>query len=127
MLVTVTPKYLVITLYSLLVLTLERYCTYPFERVLLILGRGAQRFVRETIGRMRKAGASGPITLRADSGFFSKYVIQACRDHSISYSITARQTPSVIRAIDSIAESTWIPIDYTENGQAWASETTYSD
>ncbi len=29
--------------------------------------RGAQRFVRETVGRVRRAGASGPLTLRTDS------------------------------------------------------------
>lgn len=50
--------------------------------------RGAQRFVRETVGRVRRAGASGELTLRADSGFFSKYVVQACRDHQVRYSIT---------------------------------------
>jgi hypothetical protein len=31
--------------------------------------RGAQRFVRETIRRVRRAGATGPIVLRADSAF----------------------------------------------------------
>jgi hypothetical protein len=30
-------------------------------------GRGAPRFVRETIGRVRRAGATGQLTLRADS------------------------------------------------------------
>ncbi len=35
-------------------------------------GRGAQRFVREVIGRARRAGATGPLPLRADSGFWSK-------------------------------------------------------
>ncbi len=44
--------------------------------------RGAQRFVRETVGRVRRAGSSSPLTLRADSGFFSKYVVQACVDHN---------------------------------------------
>jgi hypothetical protein len=34
-------------------------------------GRGAPRFVRETIGRVRRAGATGQLTLRADSGFHS--------------------------------------------------------
>jgi hypothetical protein len=56
--------------------------------------RGAQRFVRETVGWVRRAGASGPLTLRCDSGFFSKYVVQACRDHEVRYSITVRQKPS---------------------------------
>ena len=43
-------------------------------------GRGAERFVRETLGRVRRAGASGPITLRADSGFWSKHVIKGVSD-----------------------------------------------
>ena len=66
--------------------------------------RGAQRFVREVVGRVRRAGASGALTLRADSGFFSQYVVQACRDHEVRYSITVRQTPVITRAIEQITE-----------------------
>ena len=33
--------------------------------------RGAAHFLRETIGRVRAAGASGQLTMRADSGFLS--------------------------------------------------------
>ena len=89
--------------------------------------RGAQRFVRGTVGRVRRAGASGALTLRADSGFFSQYVVQACRDHDVRYSITARQTPAITRAIEQIAEESWTSIDYTANGEAWVAETTYGD
>jgi hypothetical protein len=87
--------------------------------------RGAQRFVRETVGRVRRAGASGELTLRADSGFFSKYVLQACLDHHVRYSITVRQTPVIRRAIEEIGEDDWTPIDYTMNGEAWVAETLY--
>lgn len=38
--------------------------------------RGAQRFVREVIGRVRRAGATGPLRLRADAGFWSKQVVK---------------------------------------------------
>ena len=31
--------------------------------------RGAERFVNELAGRVRRAGARGPLTLRGDSGF----------------------------------------------------------
>jgi hypothetical protein len=89
--------------------------------------RGAQRFVREVVGRVRRAGASGPLTLRCDSGFFSKYVVQACRDHDVRYSITVRQNPAIQRAIEQITEDAWIAIDYTANGDAWVGETTYGD
>ena len=87
--------------------------------------RGAQRFVKETVGRVRRAGASGALTLRADSGFFSNYVIQACRDHDVRFSVTVRQTPVITRAIERIAEASWAPIDYTTNGEAWVAETDY--
>jgi hypothetical protein len=33
--------------------------------------RGRKRFVEELIARVRRAGASGQLTVRADSGFFS--------------------------------------------------------
>ena len=89
--------------------------------------RGAQRFVREVVGRVRRAGASGALTLRADSGFFSKYVVLACQDHDVRYSITVRQTPAITRAIEQIAEDAWTSIDYTMNGEAWVGETTYGD
>ncbi len=89
--------------------------------------RGAQRFVREVVGRVRRAGASGPLTLRCDSGFFSKYVVQACRDHDVRYSITVRQTTVIHRAIESIGEENWASIDYTVNGEAWVGEARYLD
>jgi hypothetical protein len=89
--------------------------------------RGAQRFVRETVGRVRRAGASGALTLRCDSGFFSKYVVAACRDHDVRYSITVRQTPVIQRAIEQVSEDAWTSIDYTVNGEAWVGETTYGD
>ena len=34
-------------------------------------GRGAASFVTETINRARRGGATGPICLRADSGFYT--------------------------------------------------------
>ncbi|TVP75180.1 MAG: IS1380 family transposase, partial [Nitriliruptor sp.] len=51
-------------------------------------GRGAQRFVRETIGRVRRAGATGTLIFRMDAGFWSRKVITACVDHGAEFSIT---------------------------------------
>ena len=90
-------------------------------------GRGAQRFVRELIGRVRRSGASGPLTLRADSGFYSKHVIKACRDHHVAYSITVRQDRAVTTAIETIDEHAWTPIDYTLGGEAEVGECSYGD
>ena len=86
--------------------------------------RGAQRFVRETIGRIRRAGATGQLTLRADSGLWSNKVIDACTAHGVRYSITVRQIKPVVAAIEAIAEHAWVDIDYTAGGRAQVAETT---
>ena len=40
---------------------------------------GAAHFLRETVGRVRYGGASGQLTVRADSGFYAHTVVAACR------------------------------------------------
>jgi hypothetical protein len=54
--------------------------------------RGTARFVDELAERVRRAGASGELTMRMDSGFWSAKTIRACRRHGVHYSITVRQT-----------------------------------
>ena len=88
--------------------------------------RGAERFVRETVGRVRRAGGAGPLTLRADSGSWANKVIDACGDHDMRYSITVRATKAVVAAIAQIDETAWIDIDYTEGGRAQVAETVLS-
>jgi hypothetical protein len=83
--------------------------------------------VRETVGRARRAGATGQLTLRADSGFYSKEVVQACRDHDVRYSITAPLNKAVVRAIEAIDEDAWRDIDYTVGGKAQVAECPYGD
>ena len=87
--------------------------------------RGAAHFITELCGRVRRAGASGRICLRADSGFHSKNVMDACTKADVRFSITARLTAPVNRAIATIDESAWQTIDYTEHGEAQVAETTY--
>ena len=86
--------------------------------------RGAERFVNELAGRVRRAGANGPLTLRGDSGFWSGKVIGACRRHGIRFSITVRQTKLVKAAIATISEDAWTDIDYPDGGAAQVAETT---
>jgi Transposase DDE domain group 1 len=86
--------------------------------------RGAKRFVEELAGRLRRAGASGQLTLRADSGFWSTKVLQACRRHRIRFSVTVRQTQQVRAAIAAIDQTAWIPIEYPDGGVAEVAETT---
>jgi hypothetical protein len=64
--------------------------------------RGAERFVNELAGRVRRAGARGPLTLRGDSRFWSGKVIGACRRHGIgSRSRCARPSWSRRRSLPS--------------------------
>lgn len=87
-------------------------------------GRGAASFCTETFNRVRAAGATGAITLRADSGFYAGSVTGACRKAGVAYSITVKQNPAIRKAIDAIAEDDWTPIPYFLDG-ADVAETTY--
>jgi hypothetical protein len=87
--------------------------------------RGAASFVAETIGRVRAAGASGPLALRADSGFYNRAVVAACQRHGVRYSITAKLTKAVRRAIQQLPADAWIPIAYWLEDGADVAETSY--
>ena len=88
-------------------------------------GRGAGSFVAEVLARLHdalprdRAGRQGTVTLRADSGFYSRKVIRACRRGGARFSVTVRMNPSVRRAIEAIPEQAWTPIPY------WSSEGTF--
>ena len=62
--------------------------------------RGAANFLRETISRVRYAGATGPLAMRADSGFYNHDIVAACRDKSVRFSITVRQYQSLRNIIE---------------------------
>ena len=80
-------------------------------------GRGAASFLTETFGRVRAAGATGALTLRGDSGFYSRKVVGACRAADVRYSITAKLHKGAIHtAIAAIDESAWVPIPYFADG-----------
>ena len=72
--------------------------------------RGAAHFLRETVGRVRYAGASGQLTVRADSGCYTHAVVSACRETNVRYSITVRQRQSLHNLIEAIPEADWTPI-----------------
>jgi hypothetical protein len=85
--------------------------------------RGILRFVDELIARLRRAGASGELTLRADSGFWSAKLVQRLQHHRVRYSITVRQTKTVRVAIAQIPEQAWTQIAYPPDGVAQVAET----
>ena len=88
--------------------------------------RGAAHFLRETIGRVRSAGASGQLTLRADSGFYAAEVVAVCRRMNVRFSITLRQHKGVRHLIEAIPEEAWTPIPYWLDGGADVAEIAYT-
>ena len=88
--------------------------------------RGAAHFLRETLGRVRYAGARGQLTMRADSGFYTHAVVSVCRKMDVRYSITIRQHQSLRNLIEAIPEEDWSPIPYWMDGAADVAETTYT-
>ena len=45
--------------------------------------RGAAHFLRETVGRVRYGGATGQLTVRADSGFYAHALVVVCREMDV--------------------------------------------
>ena len=88
--------------------------------------RGAGTFVRETIRRIRDAGATGTLTIRADSAFYSRAFVAACHSHGASFSVTVRLNPAIRRAIAAIPDDAWVPIPYWLDSGADVAETTYT-
>ena len=87
---------------------------------------GAAHFLRETVSRVRCGGASGQLTIRADSGFYTHAVVAVCRRMDVRFSITIRQHKSLHNLIEAIPEDAWTPIPYWMDGAADVAETTYT-
>ncbi len=83
--------------------------------------RGAAGFLAETFSRVRAARATGLLTLRADSGFYSKAVLTTCRRARVRFSVTARLDKAVQRAIAAVPEEAWVSIPY------WSSSGTFGE
>jgi hypothetical protein len=88
--------------------------------------RGAGTFVRETVSRIRSAGATGKLTFRADSAFYSRAFVTACRDHDVAFSVTVDKNSAIRRAIAAIDDDAWTEIPYWLEGGADVAETTYT-
>jgi hypothetical protein len=89
--------------------------------------RGAAKLLTDALATTRRAGATGLVIVRADSAFYSYDIIAACRRAGARFSITARHTPTVTRAITTIPDTAWVPIRYPnaiwdDDEQRWISD-----
>jgi hypothetical protein len=87
--------------------------------------RGAASFLTQVFNRVRRAGATGPMVLRADAGFYNHKVTEACRQAEVRFSITVKLSKAIHKAIAAIPESDWTPISYWIGDGADVAETTY--
>jgi hypothetical protein len=89
--------------------------------------RGAVRFVDELVARVRRAGATGEIVMRFDSGFWSNDTIASLGRLDVRHTMAVRTSnKGQAKAIAAISEDAWVDIDYTPDGQAQVAECTYN-
>ncbi|MHB1534419.1 MAG: IS1380 family transposase [Acidimicrobiales bacterium] len=87
--------------------------------------RGAASFLAETFARARAAGAAGPLTMRADSGFYNHNVVATCAKTGVAFSITVKLSKSLRGVLSKIAEADWAPIPYFLEDGADVAEISY--
>ncbi|MBA2348018.1 MAG: IS1380 family transposase [Solirubrobacterales bacterium] len=89
--------------------------------------RGMSRFCDELIARVRRAGATGPVLLRADSGFWNRKVFDKLHARGWKFSIGVRMTKPVAARVALIPEHAWQTLkEYPKTGEAQIAETTLS-
>ena len=71
--------------------------------------------------------ATGEIVVRADSAFYARPVIAACRRRRVRFSIKARTDAKIRIACENIPEAAWLDIRYPqaiydEDQQRWISD-----
>src|SRR6266568_5280943 len=76
--------------------------------------RGAASMVVEAIGTAKACGAGGLIVVRADSAFYARKVVWACRRHGARFSVTTRIDAKIRAACQGITEDRWVDIRYPQ-------------
>jgi hypothetical protein len=89
--------------------------------------RGARRFLDELVARVRRAGATGELTVRVDAGFWSNNTITTLGRLDVRYTMAVRtSTKGVSAAIARIPGNAWTTIDYSADGEAQVAECAYT-
>lgn len=88
---------------------------------------GAARLIGDALSTAKKAGATGTLTMRADSAYYNADVVAAAGRGGAHFSITARMDKAVTAAISRIPEEDWVGIKYPhaiweEDEQRWVSD-----
>jgi hypothetical protein len=87
--------------------------------------RGTKRFVEELVARLRRAGATGNIIMRFDSGYWSNDTIKVLGRLGVSYTMAVHTgTKAIDACIGEIDEANWVAIEYPAGGEAMVAECT---
>jgi len=90
--------------------------------------RGALRFFQELVTRVRRAGSTGEILIRADSGFWNNKATDYLASQGCLYSIGVRMQSHVVARIAEIPEHAWERVSgYSAEGICELAETTLGD
>ena len=89
--------------------------------------RGAAKLLADALATARRAGATGRLVVRADSAFYGHDIVEACHRAGARFSLTARHTKTVHRAMAAIPDTAWVAIRYPnalydESEQRWISD-----
>ena len=88
--------------------------------------RGIARFVDELIARVRRAGHTGPIIIRADSGFENHKLFAELAKRGIEFSIAVKQSKTIRALIEQIDKTAWQTVaDYPDGGEAQVAEVAF--
>jgi hypothetical protein len=77
--------------------------------------RGAARLASDALALVRRTHLAGRrVLVRADSAFYSHRLVAAVLKTGAAVSVTVRMDPAVKRALATIADDAWTPIQYTD-------------
>jgi Transposase DDE domain group 1 len=86
--------------------------------------RGSARFADELLARVRRAGHTGLIVIRADSGFENHKLFKELNARGVEFSIGVKLSKTIRALIEQIPETAWVTVaDYSEGGEAQVAET----
>jgi Transposase DDE domain group 1 len=86
--------------------------------------RGLPRFVEELLARVRRAGHTGQVIIRADTGFENHKQFTTLDREGVEFSIAVKQSKTIRALIDQIAEEGWVRVaDYPDGGECQIAET----
>lgn len=87
---------------------------------------GANKFVTEALGTLKRTGTAGPVVCRFDSAYYGYPAVSAALAGGAEVSVTVRRDKAVKHAIAQIPEDAWTKIKYTnavydEDTHTWVS------